>query len=88
MSEISSIKIGILDQKEYNKLISYIEKAGTLKWTDSSDQPIYKIESIEDVSGNPPFYKNIKIVIHPTEMENDKEEIRKSLRGLVNLLDF
>ena len=87
MSEISSIKIDVLNQEKYNKLISYIGKAGILKWGGSSIQPIYEIESIEDASGNPPFYKNIKIVILSTERKGDKEHIRKSLKGLIDLLD-
>jgi len=90
MSKIFGIKIGILNQEEYDELISYIEKAGTVNWQDSTDQPIYKIESIGDVSGNPLFYRNIKITIHPVEVENegnDGKKIRKSLKGLIDLLN-
>lgn len=88
MGKISGIKIGILNQEEYDKLISYIEKAGTINWQ-GSKQSIYKIESIENVGGNPLFYRKIKMTINPAEVENegDKKKIRKSLKGLIDLLD-
>jgi len=87
MSEISTIIIETLNQEKYDKLISYIEKAGTIKWRHVPiEGQIYRFESTK--KRNSPFYMNIKITVNPTDgdRKEEKERIRKSLKGLVDLL--
>jgi len=90
MSYISKIVIEFLNQEKYDKLVSFIRGAGAVKLSGlDSGEPIYKIRSVEEVYGNPPIYKNIEIKI--TDISNiDKEgveKVKKSLKGLVDLLN-
>ena len=90
MGKISTIIIEVLNHEKYDELVSYIKEAGTVKLSGLNETgQIYKIRSIEDVSGNPPYYKNIEIKIKDISNIDGEEvkKIKKSLKGLVDLLN-
>ena len=86
MSEISiSTRIEELSQEKYDELISYINKAGFVGGCFGNR--IYQIESVEEVGGNPPVYKGIKIRASGLiGLREHRERFIKSLSGLIDLL--
>ncbi len=84
------IKIHSLNHEEYTKLIDYIQKAENIsgKGTEIKEVPIYQI-NVEKAIGNPPEYRGITLEFQDITLEQfpqDKQTIRNSLKGLIDLL--
>ena len=88
MTYISQIRIGDLTQEGYGDLVKYIEEVGTIE---GQEKPLFEIEGVSPVSGNPPSYERMTLKVNPVvelpgSFRERYEEVEVRLTGLISLI--
>ena len=74
-----------VSHEQYSRMIGYIEK----NWTHNrfgEHQRTFSVDEIGKVEGNPPSYKDVKVLVNCDEDEKILHEVNKALKGLVEIV--